>query len=137
MILDKENLYSDDQALTTTADSTNVLDLGVANRGPGNPMLILIQVTTTFAGGTNVTIDLETDDNTSFSSLSTIGSTQTIVTATLVQGYNFTIQFVPDAMERYSRLEYTISGTYTAGNVTAGIIFERQTSKGTFPVATI
>ncbi|MAE50080.1 hypothetical protein CMI48_04620, partial [Candidatus Pacearchaeota archaeon] len=73
MILDKENLYSDDQALTTTADSTNVLDLGVANRGPGNPMLILIQVTTTFAGGTDVTIDLETDDNTSFSSLSTIG----------------------------------------------------------------
>jgi hypothetical protein len=100
-------------------------------------MLILIQVTTTFAGGTNVTIDLETDDNTSFSSLSTVGSTQTIVTATLVQGYNFTIQFVPDAMERYSRLEYTISGTYTAGNVTAGIIFERQSSKGTFPVATI
>jgi hypothetical protein len=36
-------------------------------------------------------------------------------------------------MERYSRLEYTISGTYTAGNVTAGIIFERQSSKSTFP----
>ena len=28
MIIDKQNLFSDDQAITVTADSTNVIDLG-------------------------------------------------------------------------------------------------------------
>jgi hypothetical protein len=133
MILDVENLYSNDQAITTTADSTNVIDLGVANRGPGNPLRIDILVTTTFAGGTSIAIDLETDDNESFSSLSTIASTSAIALASLVAGYRFPIQFVPDAMERYSRLEYTVAGTMNAGNITAGIVFEIQSSKSTFP----
>tara|TARA_Y100000310_G_C20593202_1_gene769173 strand:- start:847 stop:1260 length:414 start_codon:yes stop_codon:yes gene_type:complete len=137
MILDVENLYSDDQALTTTADSTNVIDLGAAERGPGNPLRIDILVTLALTGGTDVTIDLETDDNASFTSLSTIGSTQTIAAATLVAGYRFSIQFVPSAMERYSRLEYTITGTFSAGTVTAGIVFDVQSAKSTFPSATI
>jgi hypothetical protein len=133
MILDVENLYSDDQAITTTADSTNVIDLGVPNRGPGNPLLIDILVTTTFAGGTSITIDLETDSAEGFGTLSTVASTQAIALATLVAGYRFSIQFAPDLMKRYSRLEYTVSGTMSAGNITAGIVFERQSSKSTFP----
>lgn len=133
MILDKEALYSDDQAITTTADSTNVLDLA-KNSGPGKPVRLLIQVTTTFAGGTDITIDLETDDNTSFSSLSTIASTSTIALATLVAGYKFSIDFVPRLMERYSRLEYTVTGTMTAGKITAGIIYDEQSAFDTaFP----
>lgn len=135
MILDSQALYSDDQVITTTADSTNVLDLA-KNSGPGVPVRILIQVTATFVGGTNITIDLETDDNTGFSSLSTIGSTPTIVTATLVAGYKFSINFIPDAMERYSRLEYTVVGSYTPGSITAGIVYDVQSAfDTTFPPA--
>lgn len=135
MILDSEALYSDDQVITTTADSTNILDLA-KNSGPGEPVRILIQVTATFVGGTSITIDLETDDNDSFGTLSTIGSTPTIVTATLVAGYKFSINFVPDAMERYSRLEYTIVGSFTPGSITAGIVFDVQSAFDTsFPPA--
>ncbi len=135
MILDSEALYSDDQVITTTADSTNILDLA-KNSGPGVPVRLLIQVTATFVGGTSITIDLETDDNDSFNTLSTIASTPTIVTATLVAGYKFPINFVPDAMERYSRLEYTVVGSYTPGSITAGIVFDVQSAFDTsFPPA--
>jgi len=135
MILDTQALYSDDQAITSTADSTNILDLA-KNSGPGEPVRLLIQVTTTFAGGTDITIDLETDDNTDFSSLSTIASTSTIALATLVAGYKFSIDFVPRLMERYSRLEYTVTGTMSAGAITAGIIFDEQSNfDTTFPPA--
>ncbi len=132
MILDVENLYSDDQAITTTADSTNIIQLP-ANAGPGNPVRILIQVTTDFAGGTSIAIDLETDATAAFGSLATVASTQAIATATLVAGYKFEIQFVPTGMEEFSRLEYTVVGTMTAGNITAGIIFDDQSAKNTFP----
>lgn len=135
MILDSQALYSDDQVITTTADSTNILDLA-KNSGPGVPVRILIQVTATFVGGTNITIDLETDDNTGFSSLSTIASSPTIVAATLVAGYKFSINFIPDAMEQYSRLEYTVVGSFTPGSITAGIVYDVQSAFGTsFPPA--
>lgn len=135
MILDSQALYSDDQVITTTADSTNILDLA-KNSGPGVPVRILIQVTATFVGGTNITIDLETDDNTGFSSLSTIASSPTIVTASLVAGYKFSINFIPDAMERYSRLEYTVVGSFTPGSITAGIVYDVQSAFDTsFPPA--
>ena len=135
MILDSQALYSDDQVITTTADSTNTLDLA-KNSGPGQPVRILIQVTATFVGGTSITIDLETDDNASFTSLSTIASTPTILTASLVAGYKFSINFIPDLMERYSRLEYTVSGSYTPGSITAGIVFDVQSNFDTsFPPA--
>lgn len=136
MILDSQALYSDDQVVTTTADSTNILDLA-KNSGPGEPVRLLIQVTADFAGGTDITIDLETDDNTGFSSLSTIASTPTIVLADLVAGYEFSILFIPNDIEQYSRLEYTVTGTMTGGGaITAGIVFDRQSNfKTTFPPA--
>ena len=43
MILDAQNQFSSAQALTATADSTNVIDLGVAREiGVGEPMCVLI-----------------------------------------------------------------------------------------------
>jgi hypothetical protein len=135
MILDSENIYSFKQDITTTADSDGTLDLA-KNSGPGQPVRILVQVTETFVGGTSITIDLETDDNDSFNSLSTIASTPTIVTASLIAGYKFSINFVPDLMERYSRLEYTIVGSFTPGSITAGIVFDVQSAFDTsFPPA--
>ena len=70
MILDLESLFSDDQALTVTAASTNIIDLGATGTpplsstaltrdiGPGMPIDILIQVTVA-AGGTTPTLDID------------------------------------------------------------------------------
>ena len=43
MYTDAQNLFSDAQALTVTADSTNVIDLGVdRNVGQGEPLAVVI-----------------------------------------------------------------------------------------------
>ncbi len=132
MILDAENLFSDDQAITTTADSTNIIKLP-DNAGPGNPLRLLLQVTETFAGGTSVAIDLETDDNEAMASPADIANIPAIAAATLVEGYKVEIPFLPRSNQAYSRLEYTVVGTFTTGKMTAGFIFDEQSAKNTYP----
>jgi len=133
MILDLENLFSNNQDLAQTAaayDSTNVIQLPKRS-SLGEPLHLLIQVTETFVGATaTMTIDVETDDNAAFASATTLASTAAIGVATLVAGYEFTIHFVPRADEGFLRLEYTIgTATTTAGKITAGLVFGNQTNK--------
>jgi hypothetical protein len=84
MIVDNTLVFSDSQAVTATAASTNVIDLGA----PGTPfgasaatdlrhwqgtdIPILIEVTEAFATLTSLTFSLETDDNFGFSSPTTV-----------------------------------------------------------------
>jgi hypothetical protein len=128
MILDKQNLFSDDQAVTTTAVSTNVIDLGVAGANKGEPIDILVQVTTTFAGGTSIQLGVGCDTVAAFSSETTLQTTAAIALASLVQGYQFTVSVIPTGVERFMRLTYTVVGTMTAGNITAGLVLDRQTN---------
>ncbi len=133
MIIDYQNLFSDDQAITTTAVSTNIIDLGAnaseiqANFEKGMAK-IAAQVTEAFAGGTSVQVTVQTDDNTGFSSAKTLYETAAIVTASLVQGYQFPLDGIPLGVERYIRLNYTVVGTYTAGKIHAGIVVDKQSN---------
>jgi len=128
MILDKENLFSDDQAVTTTAASTNVIDTGAAkDSGPGTPMRVLAQVSEAdFAGGTSIAVALQTATDAAFSSPVTLFTTAAIALADLVAGYQFAIGMVPKGALRYLRLNYTVVGTMSAGKITAGIVFDKQ-----------
>jgi len=134
MIIDKQNLFSDEQAITATANSTNVIDLGPANgnvHDGGEPLHILAQVLEAFtaSGSATLTITLETDDNDSFSSATVLLSTAAIPKATLTAGYQLPISFLPANAERYVRLVYTVAtGPMTAGKITAGITGPRQTN---------
>lgn len=123
MILDKENLFSQDQAVTGTAASTNIIDLGV-NRdiGKGVPIPVLIQVTEDFAGLTSLTASIETDDNASFSSATVLATSGAVPVADLVAGKQMNLQYMPTGTERYLRINYTVAGTGTAGTVTAGVV---------------
>ena len=130
MFFDAENLFSDDQAVTVTAVSTNIVDLsGVAavDEGPGEPLDLFAQVTTAFAGGTSIALKLETDDDVAFGSATDLGSTAAIATASLVAGYRFPKQLPKEGLERYLRLTYTVVGTMSAGNITAGLVLDRNT----------
>ena len=127
MILDKENLFSEDQAITVTAASTNLIDLGAAYKGEGEPVNILAQVTTAFAGGTSVACKLQTDDNASFSSATDVLDSGAIATATLAQGYKFKFSVLPNDLERYIRLYFTVVGTMSAGKVFAGLNLDEST----------
>lgn len=138
MIIDKENLFSDDQDLAQVAgayDSTNIIKLP-KNSAYGTPLRLLIQVTETFtsAGAATLAIDLETDDNAAFSSAVDLVNIAAIAKATLVAGYKIAIDFVPRGDEGFLRLEYTIgTATTTAGKITAGIIADDQSNKNSFP----
>lgn len=135
MIFSNELMFSDDQAITTTAASTNVIDLGAAQAllgnstaqaqdiGRGVPIPISIQVTESFAGGTNLQVQVQTDSTAAFSSATTVLESETVATASLVAGYQFHIIHLPPGLsEQFVRLNYTVSGTHTAGKVTAGIV---------------
>ena len=141
MILDTTTMFSDDQAITASAASTNLLDLGASgtpvgaaaaiSRDLGNSVVpILIQVTTAFANNTSLKVGIQTDDNTGFSSAATVLESEAIAVATLVAGYKFVMQYVPMTVnERYVRLYYTIAGSNAnAGNITAGLIMGNQTN---------
>lgn len=133
MILDKNTLFSDAQAITATAVSTDFLDLQALGVTPhrGAQLLhnvghkeipLLIQVVEAFNTLTSLTVSIESDDNTSFSSAKSVLS-ETIVLAGLTLGKKSVIRMLPVIKERYVRIKYTVAGTDpTLGKMTAGIV---------------
>lgn len=123
MILDKDLQFSSAQAVTSdgTNASTNYIDLGVArNIGTGEDMEIIVQITTVMVGAGTIVVTVQTDDNTSFSSPTTV---QTIGTfpATSAVGTMLSAKLQPSPLwERYIRLFYT-NGTVT-GAVSAHML---------------
>ncbi|HHY0854094.1 TPA: Bbp16 family capsid cement protein, partial [Raoultella ornithinolytica] len=89
---------------------------------------LLIQVVESFNTLTSLTVTVQTDDNSAFSSATDVLSL-TIPLASLVQGYKSPVITLPMKLERYIRLNYTVTGTApTAGKVTAGITGGVQTN---------
>jgi hypothetical protein len=142
MIMDRTALFSDGQAITATAASTNIVDLGatgtvygassamVRDIGPGNPIPIVVTITQSFNNLTSLAIAIQTDDNSSFSSAKTVWS-NTVLLADLTAGGKYQLpEFIPTGTnERYLRLYYTVTGTApTLGKVTAGVVDGRQTA---------
>lgn len=133
MILDKQNLLSDAQALTTSAASTNVIDLGADDASiqafVERAGEIFCQVGVALETGTSVAVAVQVDDDVAFGSATTLYTTAAIATASLVEGYKFTLgKFPAHISERYMRLYYTIVGTFDAGSVDAGIVLDEQTN---------
>ena len=142
MIFSANQLFSNDQAITASADSTNVIDLGAAgtpfgaaaalNRdvGKGNPIPLLVQVTEamTAAGAATLVVNISTGATSALGT--TIASVGPIAKADLVAGYQIPIQVLPnDITERYLGIEYVVAtGPMTAGTVTAGITMGNQTN---------
>lgn len=139
MIFSLQQLFSDDQAITGDADSTNVIDLGVAatpyggkaalndDVGKGAKIPLLVQVTADFNTLTSLNINLSTGSTTA---LGTTIATQNILLADLVAGKQINLDFLPNGIvERYLGIEYDVVGTDpTLGNITAGITMGNQTN---------
>ena len=130
MITDKLLRVSTDQALTTTAVSTDTVDLSIArDMGEGHPLSMNFAVTTALAGGTSVKFEVVSSASADLSSPTVIGSTDAIVTASLVAGYNTAVRINPQIAskgQQYLGARYTISGTYTSGKVTADVVTDIQ-----------
>lgn len=140
MILDNQTLLSDQQAITVTAASTNIIDLSpiagglVRDIGPGKPIPVLVQVTEDFdaAGAATLAVALQVDDNSSFSSPKTVATIAATALAGLKAGTQLNLDYIPRGTnERYMRLNYTVAtGPMTAGKVHAGILWGGHQTNG-------
>lgn len=139
MIIDNTLVFSDHQAITADAASTNIWDtLAVGrpygwvtdrapDRGEGFANIpMLVEVTEAFNTLTSLTINLEVDDNSGFSSARTVASTGAVALASLTIGYKFQLlgRLPQGVNERYVRLYYDVTGT----NPTLGKIFAAITA---------
>lgn len=142
MIFSAQQIFSDDQAITASADSTNVIDLGVAatpfgaaaalnqdvGKGAGIPLLVQVTTAMEAVGAATLTFNVSTGATTALGT--TIATVGPIAKADLVAGYQIPIQILPNQItERYLGIEYVVAtGPMTAGNVTAGITMGNQTN---------
>lgn len=135
MLLDLESLFSDAQAVTATAASTNVVKTANTTNGLteiafGQPIPLLIQVVETFVGATSLKVAVQTATEPTFTSPTTLAESGDIAVASLTAGYKFAIPYVPKGNKGYLRLYYTVTATstVTAGKITAGIVAAHDNS---------
>lgn len=130
MYIDRQNLFGQDQAVTTSTASTDYIDLGAARdigNGERPEILVLCTQDVTASGAAAVTVSLQTDDNSSFSSPINLVLSDAVPKASLVAGTEVLRVAVPYGTERYLRLFYTVgTGPLTAGKFTSGLVPQRQ-----------
>jgi hypothetical protein len=121
--IDKQNELSDAQAVTATALSTNVIDLGqTARYTGGEDLFVVAKVNTTFAGGTSLRAILWTDDTTTVSSGADIISADvlTVANSQLAAGeVLIRVNLKGLELQRYIGLQYVVVGTMSAGKIDA------------------
>lgn len=130
MILDKTLMFSELQAVTTTAPSTNVVDLGaVRDIGQGEELWLTVRVGTAAAStaSSTVTITLETDTTSAFGAAVTLASSGAIAKAALTANTEVWKIPVPEGVKRCLRLNYTVgTADLTAGTFDAFLSLDRR-----------
>lgn len=130
MITDKALEFSRNQAVTTTADSTNVVDLGMtalvggtygdADGGAQLNLVVTVGAAATAGGAATNTVTLLTADDAAFSVNNATLYTSPAFTIAQMSGNTAIIQVVvPRGFRRYLKLVYTVAtGPLTAGDFT-------------------
>jgi hypothetical protein len=135
MYIDALHLFSDAQAITADADSTNVIDLGIANRlfeGQTMGVMIAVDVAADFTSmDETYNFILETDSVAAMSSSSDIFNHE-LMTTDLTAG---SLHFIPipstntgggsvegGAAEQFIQLRYDVEGTTPTVTVTAALM---------------
>lgn len=151
MMMDIENLFSDQQSLVASAGailSDHSIELGapdvipgfttqtpVHDIGRGKEVNVLVQVTQDFdSASDNVTCKaalVMADDEALTSNLTVLEETPAIAQAVLVKGYQWRLggTIPPGISKRFLGIRYTTAvGDATAGKVTAGLLLDRQST---------
>lgn len=141
MILDKQNMFSEAQAVTADAGSTNIIDTQSSAyvtafnnasilRDVGNALdpnlRVFACVTTSFATIVSMNIILQTDADVAFGSPVVLWTSRLFLLAEMVAGFQFPLPNVPSKCERYLRLFYDVNTSATAGAITAGLVLDKQ-----------
>lgn len=142
MIVDNTLVFSDSQAITADAASTNIIDLGAAGTtwaggtvrrdvGDGTEIPVLVEVVQAFNNLTSIQLQLQVDDDPAFGSPTVVAMGPVIPLASLTLGaqINWPARLPVGVNERYVRLYYDITGTApTLGKIFASIVAGRQTN---------
>lgn len=141
-ILSKAELFSNAQAVTATAASTNVIDTGATGTvyaaaaalardlGKGSGVPLSISVVQNFNNLTSLTIAYQVATDAAFTTPVTVIQSPAYTLAQINSGINLQPTEVPiNANLRYHRLLYTVAGTApTLGQITAGYAMAIQTN---------
>lgn len=124
MYIDKFLQVSNEQAVTSSAASTDVIDFGQANPNTGmddrTSMVITTDVSATADGAATVTFSVQ--DSANNSTFADVAVTAAIGKAALVAGYQHVIP-MPTKLRRYVRVYYTVAtGPLTAGKFSAQVV---------------
>lgn len=115
-ILDKNLLFSNGQKITATTNSS-VIDFKEPGDAVGQELTIRVIVAEEFAGLTGLQIKLQTGDTAS--DFKDVLMTPTLAASDLKRGKEIFKVRTPGGLKRYARIAYVVSGTATAGAVTA------------------
>jgi hypothetical protein len=124
MFIDKFLQVSNEQAVTASAASTDVIDFGQANPNVGmddrSKMVITVDTSATADGAATVTFSVQ--DSANNSDFVDVAVTGAIGKAALVAGYQHVIP-MPTKLRRYCRVYYTVAtGPLTAGKFSAQVV---------------
>ena len=137
MFIDKLLQVSNEQVVTASAASTDVIDFGQANPDSGLNDNVTLSITVdeaaAAAGAATVTFSIQDSaDNATFTD---VYATAAIGKATLVAGYQVLIP-MPYKLRRYVRVFYTVAtGPLTAGKFSAQVVtgVQQNTAKPDSP----
>lgn len=127
MITDRQMTFSNGQAVTTgTQLSTDVYDTGAAgiNINTNRELQVYVAVTTAFAGGTNLTVNLIQSAAENMGTPTVLASSGVVTTANLTRGAVLLRLAVPRTSQRYLALQFVSVGTHSAGNIFGGIVLD-------------
>ncbi len=119
-MLDDLLKFSDNQAITATANSENIIDLGKDREiAAGNPVPLLVTVKEDFNNLTSLKVSVETSASSDMSGAVELASS-TVELANLKKGKMMPVSFMPAGNKGFVRLKYTVTGTApTKGKVSA------------------
>jgi len=127
MILDKLLMFSEAQAVTATAASTDVIDLSPLKGtrrdiGVGEQLEFWTNVNTTAAAAGAATLNVQLQTSADNSTWVTLYDSGSLALAALVAGKRILSTKVPQGVLKYLRVNYVVAtGPLTAGAFTAGI----------------
>jgi hypothetical protein len=145
MIMDQQNVFSDAQAITASANSTNVIDTlpsGGPNTksgiGDGQDISLFAMVGQAFATLTSLNIQLVSADDAALSvnPIVHFDSGAVPVASLTAKARPVALDLPYGKYRRYVGLKYVVTGSAaTAGTITAALVEDLQTLNGTVDYA--
>lgn len=141
MLTSEQQLFSDAQAVTTSAASTNLIDLGATGTVLGAPAALVRDIAKgkpipiyvrhlVAAGGTSPTfqVQVQIDTDSGFGSATTVATSESVAGAAAGQEQYVDVYLPEGTNERYLRLNYVTGGTTPTHTVEAGIVMAKSSN---------